>query len=104
MIADKNRYDVFEFEFFYEEAKYNLKNGGIVKTYQTIEKDRYHIGYDHLSDEKTLIKPSKVYGLRQLYEDVARTCHDTSYKLKGCHMNDAVSGIKIIEQLIQQAR
>lgn len=100
---DDGQYDMFDFEFFYEEAKYSLSDGGICKKKQTLEVDRYHKGYNHLDEAQDMMTPNKVYGLNMLYQDIAKACADSGYSLQGCSLGEAISGIEILKQLSRNA-
>lgn len=102
-ISHQGQYDMFDFEVFYEDSKYSLQDGGIRKTRRMMQQNLHHKGYNHLGIEENVIEASKVYGLNELYEDVVRACADPAYILKGCSLDEAISGIKIIIQLIESA-
>lgn len=104
MISHKTEYDLFEFEFFYDSQKFTLCDGGITKTKQDIIKNLHHQGYSHLGPEENIIPPGKVYGLQNLYADIAKVCENPTYRLQGCSLDEAISGIKTIETLIKTAQ
>lgn len=97
-------YDQFEFEFKYDNAVYALRAGGIKKTKQIAQADRYHKGYQHLGSEALIAPESKVYGLKGLYEDISKACKNSDLSLKGCSLDDAIKGLHLVEQLIAEAR
>jgi predicted dehydrogenase len=101
LISHKTEYDLFEFEFFYDSQIFTLRDGGINKTKQGIIKNLHHQGYSHLGPEENIIPPSKVYGLQNLYADIAKVCENPTYRLQGCSLDEAISGIKTIETLIK---
>lgn len=104
LIGHSGNYDMFDIEIFYSNSKYSLLAGGIDKISQSLEKDRYHSGYNHLGDRQDICKPSKVYGLKQLYEDISKACDEPEYSLKGCTLDEAISNVEIITQLTESTR
>lgn len=104
LVSHNTNYDLFELEFFYDNEKYALRDGGIRKTKQVIMPDLHHTGYNHLGPEKDIVPPGKVYGLQNLYADIVKVCENPLHTLKGCTLDEALSGIKTIETLIQTAQ
>lgn len=102
--AHKGQYDQFEFEIFYDDSKYNLRDGGILKTKQNVMHDVYHRGYSNLEREHEILAPSKVYGLENLYTNVSEHCKNECIPIKGCSVREAIEGLEVIESIIRKAK